>query len=66
MFNKLGKVDGRLNSVGNTLDNNSVVFSLSVVEKVPGTLKVATNTDSSSDSDLVWGKHLLSAFDSSI
>ena len=66
MLNELGKVDSRLDCIGYTLDDNGVIVALGIVEKIPGTLEVATNADASSDSDFVSWESLWSSLDSSV
>jgi len=66
MLNELGKVDSRLDCVGYTLDDNGVIVTLSIVEKIPSTLEVATNADASSDSDFVSWESFWSSLNSSV
>ena len=61
---ELSKVNCRLNCVRNTLDNNGVISSL--IEKLPSSLEVSADTDSSSDSNLVSWEGILWFVDSSI
>jgi len=55
-----------LDSVGNTLDDDGVIASLSAVEEIPCSLQVSADTDASSDSDLVRWESLWSLVDSSV
>ena len=64
MLDKLGKVNCRLNGVGDTLDNNGIISSL--VEELPCSLEVSADSNSSSNSDLVSWEGILWFINSSI
>jgi len=55
-----------LDGVGDTLDNNGIIASLSTVEEIPCSLQVSADTDASSDSDLVSWESFRSLVDSSV
>jgi len=63
VLNQFSKLDSRLDSVRNTLDDNSVRFT---VKQLISSLQIAADTNSSSHSDLVRGKRVLSLFNSAI
>jgi hypothetical protein len=66
VLDKLSKVHCRLDSVGNTLDDNGIIGILSTVEELPCSLEVSSNTNTSSHSNFVRGKWVFSLFNSSI
>ena len=66
MFHEFCQIDSGLNSIGDTLDDDSVVLVGLVVQQLPSSLEVAANTDTSSNTDLVLRKGLLLLLDSSV
>lgn len=68
VLDELGKVDGGLDSVRDTLNNNSVVLvaTLLTVEQLPSSLKVSANADTASNTDLVLRKSIFLLLDSNV
>jgi hypothetical protein len=64
VLNKLSKVHSRLDGVGDTLDDNGIISSF--VKELPCSLKISSNTNSSSNSDLVSWECILWFINSSI
>ena len=65
VLDQLGEVDCRLDSIRNSLNDDSFLLVLSL-EEIPCSLEVSSNSDSSSDSDFVLREGVLSSFDLSI
>jgi len=64
MLDKLGKVNCRLDGVRDSLDDNGIISTL--VEELPCSLEVSTDSNSSSNSNLVSWEGILRFINSSI
>lgn len=65
VLNQLSQVDGRLDSVGDALDDDGVLLVLAV-EELPCALEVSADAHGSPDPDLVLRKSLLVFLDLSV
>lgn len=67
VLNELSEVHSALNSIGYSFDDNLLVLrAFSSIKELPSTLEVSTNTNTSSDSNLISWQSLVSLLYTSV